>query len=206
MADYPPEPSMPQILTQSSLANFTMTFGKFKGEKICELPSWYRNWLPNISNPSPTFQAALAYALAATSFSEMEIDWSPPSIFAAPDKFYKWRMLNQEGRSKSTDTALWITGNDIKEYFYLSGEILRIQMVPKLPNHDPSQTNAPKPPNYQSSPKKFTTVPRYALYHIWSLAQVYMTKGEVEVALRRYMSERLRGEGSPRKTEGLRFY
>jgi hypothetical protein len=196
MGDYPPEPNIPQLQTQSSLANFTMTFGKFKGEKICELPSWYLNWLPNISDPSPTFQAALTYALTATSFSEMEIDWYPPSITSAPDKFHQWRMLDQEGKSKSADTALWITGNDIKEYFCLSDEILRIQLVPKLPNDEPSQTNASKPPNYQSSPKRFTNVPRYALYHIWNLAQVYMAEGEVDFALWRFMNERLRGKGT----------
>ena len=103
------------------------------------------------------------------------------------------------------DTALWMTSNDVKEYFYLGDEILRVQMVPRLPNDESSQTNGHKPMNYNPSPKKFTTVPRYALYHIWHLAQVYMTKGEVDFAFRKYMSERLRGEGSPRKGAGSRF-
>jgi uncharacterized protein (DUF3820 family) len=206
MVDSPPEAKIPQLPIQSSPANFIMTFGKFKGEKICELPSWYLQWLPNISDPSPSFQAALTYALAMTSFSEMAIDWYPPPLSSAPEKFHQWRMLNQEGKSKSTETALWITSNDIKEYFCLGDEVLRLQMVPRLPNDEPYRVNLPTPPNYKSSPKKFTNVPRYALYHIWNLAQVYMTKGEVDFALRRYMSERLRGEGSPRKSGGLRFY
>ena len=30
------------------------------------------------------------------------------------------------------DTALWITANDMKGYFYLSNEILRVQMVPRF--------------------------------------------------------------------------
>lgn len=185
MGDYPPEPDLPKPRTQSSLADFTMTFGKFEGKKICELPSWYLHWLCNISYPSPAFTAALTYALAASSFSEMEIDWYPPSISAAPADFHQWKKLNKERMPKSMDTALWITSNDVKEYFCLSDEILRVQKVPRLPNDESS------------------TVPRYALYHIWHLAQVYMTRGEADFVLRKYMSERLRGEGSPRKGGGI---
>ncbi|PMD64610.1 uncharacterized protein K444DRAFT_608962 [Hyaloscypha bicolor E] len=51
MGDYPPEPNIPQLPTQSPLANYTTTFGKFKGEKICELPPystplWYSLRVP----------------------------------------------------------------------------------------------------------------------------------------------------------------
>jgi uncharacterized protein (DUF3820 family) len=208
MGDSPPEANVPQLPTQFSLANFTMTFGKFKGERICELPSWYLHWLPNISDPPPTFQAALTYALAATSFSQMAIDWYPPPLSSAPDKFHQWRMLNQEGKSKSTDTALWITSNNTKEYFYLSDEILQVQMVPTLPTDEPSSTNMSTSPNYKSSPKRYTTIRRYALYHIWNLAQVYMAKGEADAALRKFMNERPRGMGgwSSRKIGGSGFY
>jgi len=207
MSDFPLHPEVPQLPTQSSLADFTLTFGKFKGKTLCEVPTWYLQWLPNITDPSPAFTTALAYALAASSFTEMEIDWNPPSISAAPDKFHQWRKLN-EGDRKSGDTALWISNIDTMKYFSLSDEILRVMKVMKveeLSNDEPSQTNAPNDKPFQN---KVTNVARYALYHIWDLAQVYMTKGEVDSALRKYMNERLRGnvQGSPRKRGGSGFY
>ncbi|KAH8794327.1 hypothetical protein F5882DRAFT_516070 [Hyaloscypha sp. PMI_1271] len=108
-------------------------------------PSWAAI-LPNllidgITDPSPAFTAALTYALAASSFSEMEIDWYQPAISAAPDIFHQWRKLNG-GKPKSTDTALWITTNDTKEYFYLGDEILQVMKVLKFPNDESPQTNA----------------------------------------------------------------
>jgi len=207
MSDFPLDPEVPQLPTASSLGDFTLTFGKFKGKTLREVPKWYLQWLPNITDPSPTFTAALAYALAASSFTEMEIDWNPPSISAAPDKFHQWRKL-KEGNRRSGDTALWISNSDAMKYFSLSDEILRVMKVMKveeLPNDESSQTNAP---SYRAFQMKATNVARYALYHIWDLAQVYMTKGEVDFALRTYVNERLRGivQGSPRKTEGSRFY
>jgi hypothetical protein len=198
MGDYPPEPSTPQLQIQPPLADFTLTFGKFKGRRLCDAPMWYLNWLTDgITDPSPTFTAALTYALAASSFSEMEIDWYPPALSAAPDKFHQWRKLN-DGKLKSTDTALWITTNDTKEYFYLGDEILQVMKVPKFPNDEPPQTNAT---NNISPRKTLNNVARYGLYHIWDLAQVYITKGEADAALRRFMNERPRGMGggSPRK-------
>ncbi len=136
----------------------------------------------------------------------MAIDWYPPSISAAPDEFHQWSKLNKEGKPKSTETAIWVTSNNIKEYFFLGDEILRVQMVPRLPNDEPSRMNAPDSFDNKYSPRKYSAVPKYALYHIWHLAQVYMTKGEVDFALRKYNSEILRGEGSPRKGGGSRFY
>ncbi|KAE8447184.1 hypothetical protein EG329_011015 [Mollisiaceae sp. DMI_Dod_QoI] len=208
MGDFPGDlPIHPEVPTQSSLADFTLTFGKFKGKRLCEVPRWYLQWLPNISDPSPTFTAALAYALGASSFTEMEIDWNAPSISAAPDKFHQWRKLN-EGERKSRDTALWISTTDTMKYFSLTDEILRVmnvRRVEELSNDEPSQTNAKYDKPFQ---KNVANVQRYALYHIYDLAQVYMTRGEVDFALRKYMNERLRGIGqdSPRKTAGSRFY
>lgn len=187
--------------TQPSLADYIMPFGKFQGEKLCEVPSWYLHWLPNITDPTPTFAAALTYALAATSFTEMEIDWYPPPISAAPDDFHQYEKIKKEGKPKSPYTALWITKTNTMKYFYVSDEILRVMGVEKLPNEDPSETNMWKSPKYGSPEKKYAPTARYSLYHIWSLAQVYMTKGEADFVLRKYKNEVLRKDvqGSPRK-------
>jgi hypothetical protein len=66
----------------------------------------------------------------------MEIDWYLPANSVAPDTFHQWRKLN-DGKPKSADTALWITTNDTKEYFYLGDEILQVMKVPKFPNDEP---------------------------------------------------------------------
>lgn len=127
----------------------------------------------------------------------MEIDWYLPANSVAPDKFHQWRKLN-DGKPKSTDTALWITTNDTKEHFYLGDEILQVMKVPKFPNDEPPKMNAT---NNISPRKTLNNVTRYGLYHIWDLVQVCITKGDADAALRRFTNERRRvmGGGSPRK-------
>src|SRR5450756_345433 len=41
----PFEPDVPQLQMKSFLADFTLTFGKFRGKKLFEVPTWYLQWL-----------------------------------------------------------------------------------------------------------------------------------------------------------------
>ena len=93
------------------------------------------------------------------------------------------------------DTALWITANDMKGYFYLSDEILRVQMVPRFAKRRTFFDKHANVAKLQFFSEGITTISRYALYHIWNLAQVYMTKEEADAALRKFMNERPRGNG-----------
>lgn len=173
--------------------DFVLTFGKHEGEKLSDVPTSYLRWLSNnITRQSPIFTASLKVVLEASTGMEMELDWSPPPLHAAPDDFHQYRKL-AVGR-KCTETALWISSIDTLKYFSLSEEILRVVDVPTLPG-------------YYSSPTK-RNVARYALYHVWDLSKMYIKAGEADAALRKFLNERPRGmgEGSPKKNGEYRAY
>jgi hypothetical protein len=121
----------------------------------------------------------------------MEIDWVPPSLSNAPKDFYQWGK-RADGEGKGAYTAIWITNTDAMRYFSLSDDILEVMKVPTVPTYNSSQPD----------------IPRYALYHIWDLAKLYMTEGEADAAWRKFLNDRLRGIGpgnSPGKGRVPRF-
>jgi hypothetical protein len=191
--DFVPQ-EVPQPPTQGFGPDFVLTFGKHEGEKLSDVPKSYLRWLSNnVTRQSPIFTASLRVVLEASTGMEMELDWNPPPLHAAPDDFHQYRKL-PAGLRKCTETALWITNIDALKYFSLSEEILRVVNVPTLPECN-------------SSPTK-RKVARYALYHVWDLSKMYIKAGEADAALRKFLNERPRGmgEGSPRKNGEYRAY
>lgn len=172
-----PRKTVQQLLELYYLADFTLTFGKFQDKKFCEVPVWYLQWLTNfIADPYPYLSATLEDALDDCILMDegMPVDWKPPSISTAPDKFHQVRKL-MEGERKSMDTALRIGEIDTMVYFSLSEQILKTIKAEELRSATPLQTN----------------VAWYSLYHIWDLAKVYMTEGEADTALNNFLNKSL---------------
>ena len=45
IGDFPLDPEVPQLPIQPGLADYTLTFGKFKDKTLSEVPTWYLKWL-----------------------------------------------------------------------------------------------------------------------------------------------------------------
>ncbi|PMD32136.1 hypothetical protein L207DRAFT_591007 [Hyaloscypha variabilis F] len=183
--------------------DFILPFGIHKGHRLRDVPTDYLRWLVNnLDMPSEILKKSLAVVLEASKGREMEIDWIAPPLSTAPDGFHEWGKLNR-GIPKGDDTALWINNFGISKYFNLNEDILKACKVQPLQDDQTPQTDR------KSSPKKNTSTPRYALYHIWDLSKRYLEHGGADAAVEKYINEVLRGIGKgspPRKERGFGRY
>jgi uncharacterized protein (DUF3820 family) len=169
------QPEAPQAPTHhTSGADYVLTFGRHKGQKLSQVPTSYLRWLSeNVTYPAPVLTAALfdlGFTKDVTTF--MEVDWIPTPLPDVPEGFHEWRKL--QGGLKSEDTVMWITRSDTERYFNLSDEILQIQQVPKLP----------------SSKIYVASGSRYALHHVWDLARVYFRREAADEFLTEFWNDK----------------